>query len=115
MKARPRRVENRVAEVLTEKFRAMGVDCLYERIPVLGREGPDLTWEKNNPLGLAIDVKSRLEISRGFFERLDADQPTLFRAGHYPVMLAAWRLRDQPRSHLPCLETGQHLNGCQGT
>jgi len=56
MKARPRHVENRVAEELNKFFEQSNLSSV-ERIPVLGRTGPDLTW---NELELIIDVKSRL-------------------------------------------------------
>lgn len=55
MKARPRWAENRIAEELNKSFSHLKVTP-FERIPVLGRAGPDLTI---NELGLAIDVKSR--------------------------------------------------------
>lgn len=55
MKARPRRAENRVAEVLSKIFSDVGKSPV-KRIPVLGREGPDITW---NEVKLIVDVKSR--------------------------------------------------------
>lgn len=58
MKPRPRRVENRVAEELSAFFVQYGLSPV-ERIPILGREGPDITI---NELQLVIDVKSRKQI-----------------------------------------------------
>lgn len=60
MKARPRKVENRVAEELSEVFRDLGFSSV-KRIPVLGRTGPDITL---NELGISIDVKSRQSVPR---------------------------------------------------
>lgn len=56
MKARPRSVENRVADELNKFFEQSNLSSV-ERIPVLGRAGPDITW---NELQLIVDVKSRL-------------------------------------------------------
>ena len=61
MKARPRAVENRVAAYLTGLFTGMSP---VERIPVLGRTGPDITL---NEMKLVIDVKSRLECPKMYF------------------------------------------------
>lgn len=55
MKSRPRRVENEVAARLSVHFVAMGMSPV-QRIPVLGRTGPDITVNESK---LAIDVKSR--------------------------------------------------------
>ena len=63
MKARPRRIENRVAQVLTAQFEPLGLSPV-ERIPVLGRRGPDLTW---NEIKLIVDVKSRKACPKSFF------------------------------------------------
>ena len=70
MKARPRRVEREIATILSDKFALIGLDPV-ERIPVLGRVGPDISL---NAFGLVIDVKSRLEVPKGFI----VDQSTLF-------------------------------------
>lgn len=58
MKSRPRRAENRVAEILSDFFIANGLAPI-ERIPVLGRTGPDLTVNEAN---LIVDVKSRQSV-----------------------------------------------------
>ena len=63
MKARPRSVENRVADALNDHFKTLAVSPV-ERIPVLGRTGPDISL---NELGLVVDVKSRKEISKTVF------------------------------------------------
>jgi hypothetical protein len=55
---------------LTELSKSVGASPV-ERIPVLGRTGPDIT---TNELGLVIDVKSRLEVPKGIFRK----NPTLF-------------------------------------
>lgn len=60
MKARPRSVERKVAAFLSRYFVQLGLSPV-ERIPVLGRSGPDITI---NEWGLVIDVKSRLEVPR---------------------------------------------------
>ena len=63
MKARPRAVENRVANALSALFVQIGA-LPVERIPVLGRTGPDITL---NELKLVVDVKSRLECPKSYF------------------------------------------------
>jgi hypothetical protein len=55
MKSRPRSVEREVAKSLTLHFAKLGMS-LVERIPILGRTGPDITINESR---LAIDVKSR--------------------------------------------------------
>lgn len=63
MKPRPRRVENRVAQVLSEWYTSMGFSPV-ERIPVTGRTGPDIAV---NELGLVVDAKSRLSCPKSYF------------------------------------------------
>lgn len=63
MKARPRSVENRVADALNAHFKLLGMTPV-ERIPVLGRTGPDLSI---NELKLVVDVKSRIEVPKALF------------------------------------------------
>jgi hypothetical protein len=63
MKSRPRSVERKVAEYLTKVFSDVGMSPV-ERIPVLGRTGPDITI---NEARFAIDVKSRLSVPKGIF------------------------------------------------
>lgn len=63
MKPRPRSVENAVADHLSQTFHTWGLPPI-ERIPVLGRTGPDLT---TNALSLVIDVKSRLSVPKSIF------------------------------------------------
>ena len=60
MKARPRRVEREVARILNELFSVVGKSPV-ERIPVLGRTGPDISI---NESGLVIDVKSRKSVPK---------------------------------------------------
>ncbi len=55
MKGRPRRVEREVAAHLSKIFSDIG-NTPVERIPVLGRTGPDITW---NSIKFIVDVKSR--------------------------------------------------------
>lgn len=55
MKARPRYAENKIAEVMSGIFNDYGLPSV-ERKPVIGRKGPDLTW---NEAKIIIDVKSR--------------------------------------------------------
>ena len=59
MKSRPRYAENRIAKELTDILGAP-----FERIPVLGRTGPDLTV---NSTQLVIDVKSRKSCPKTYF------------------------------------------------
>jgi hypothetical protein len=63
MKARPRSVENRIAEALNVHFARLGMTPV-ERIPVLGRTGPDLSI---NEMKLVVDVKSRIEVPKAIF------------------------------------------------
>ncbi len=63
MKARPRSVENRVADALNDHFKALAVSPV-ERIPVLGRTGPDISL---NELRLVVDVKSRKEVPKAIY------------------------------------------------
>jgi hypothetical protein len=62
MKQRPRRAEREIARILSEKFVGIGMDPV-ERIPVLGRTGPDISL---NQFRLVVDVKSRLEVPKGY-------------------------------------------------
>ena len=61
MKARPRRAEREVAAHLSFFFEALHLPAV-ERIPVLGRTGPDITW---NDFKLIVDVKSRVSVPKG--------------------------------------------------
>lgn len=61
MKARPRRIENRVGDEINRALDRYGIP-LTRRIPVLGRTGPDL--EPIQVFDLAIDVKSRLSVPK---------------------------------------------------
>lgn len=63
-RARWKGVETRVARKLNEILSDVGNFSLIERIPILGRTGPDLTI---NETGLVIDVKSRAIISAQMF------------------------------------------------
>ena len=62
MKPRPRRAEREIAQILSEKFVQYGFDPV-ERIPILGRTGPDISL---NEFGLVVDVKSRIEVPKGY-------------------------------------------------
>jgi hypothetical protein len=73
MKARPRSIERLVAEYLSREFFTPHGLSPIERIPILGRSGPDLS---TNELGLAIDVKSRIEVPKSLF--FPASCPFLF-------------------------------------
>lgn len=67
MKARPRRAERKIAEILSDFFSLYGYSPV-ERVPVIGRTGPDL---QINDFELIVDVKSRLEVPKGvIFDRL---------------------------------------------
>ena len=60
MKRRPRRIESEVAKHLSKEFAKLKLDPV-ERVPVIGRTGPDLTVNSSR---LAIDVKSRKEVPK---------------------------------------------------
>jgi len=60
MKARPRHVEREIAKSLSLFYSQLGMSPV-ERIPVLGRTGPDI---EVNELRLAVDVKSRLQVPK---------------------------------------------------
>jgi hypothetical protein len=55
-----KRVEVRVAEILSEIFSDAGKEPV-ERIPLLGRTGPDISY---NQVELIVDVKSRHEVPK---------------------------------------------------
>lgn len=63
MKSRPRSIERKVAEYLTGFYATRGWSPV-ERIPVLGRTGPDISINESD---LVIDVKSRLEVPKFIF------------------------------------------------
>ena len=60
MKRRPRRIESEVAKHLSKEFAKLKLDPV-ERVPVIGRTGPDISINQSK---LAIDVKSRLEVPK---------------------------------------------------
>ena len=70
LRARPRRVENRVAEELTKWSAKRGDHWVFERRPAMGRTGPDI---EPNPYNFVIDVKSRQSISNKPFEIVKRD------------------------------------------
>ncbi len=71
MKARPRAAEREIGRYLSNLTSALGMDE-FERIPILGRTGPDLTINQSM---LVIDIKSRLECPKRYF----VDTPTAFK------------------------------------
>lgn len=88
MKARPRRVENRVADELNVFFKQSSLSEV-ERIPVLGRPGPDITW---NELELIVDVKSRKSNPKSF--RIPTSELRAFGFSLRTYHLLGVRLRD---------------------
>ncbi len=72
MKARPRRVENRVAEEMTKWSAKRGDHWVFERRPAMGRTGPDIEFP--NPYKFVIDVKSRKSISDKPFHITNKDR-----------------------------------------
>ena len=62
MKPRPRSVEREVAAALSSIFQSID-HAPVQRIPVLGRCGPDLSY---NDIQLIIDVKSRLKVPQSY-------------------------------------------------
>ena len=93
MKARPRSVERRTAEELSELFVSIGLSKV-ERLPVIGRTGPDIAI---NESGLVIDVKSRKCVPAYLFP----PAKTLFSVGS----LAIFRLEEL--LDIPTSETTQ--------
>jgi hypothetical protein len=70
MKARPRRVEREIAKYISEMFLKELDLPSVQRIPVLGREGPDMEiWPFFN---VAADVKSRKSNPVGY--KLEPDE-----------------------------------------
>lgn len=67
MKSRPRRIERDVAKYISLFSSQFGMSPV-ERIPVIGRTGPDIGV---NELGLIIDVKSRLSIPKSYALEVD--------------------------------------------
>ena len=59
-RSRWKKVEVRVADLLTEAFSDVGKEPVT-RIPILGRTGPDIT---HNDVQLIVDVKSRLKVPK---------------------------------------------------
>ena len=78
-----KRVERNVAAALNEALSGIGDFTSIERIPLLGREGPDLTV---NETGLVINVKSRIEIP----DRLFSVSERILNIGNY----SCFRLED---------------------
>jgi len=63
MRGRPRRIEREVALHITQYLAELGLGAV-ERIPILGRTGPDITvWPG---LQIAVDVKSRKAIPQSY-------------------------------------------------
>jgi len=81
MKPRPRKIERLVAEQLSAFYLSMGWKPVV-RIPILGREGPDIEINESN---LVIDVKSRLEVPKSHIVR--DDEMYLFSNGLIGVKL----------------------------
>jgi hypothetical protein len=91
MKARPRFVERRVAEELSHLLAPVGASKV-ERLPVIGRTGPDISI---NETGLVIDVKSRKCIP----ERLCPPTKTILTVGPL-VIFRLGELLDIPTSEI---------------
>lgn len=87
MKGRPRSVERKIALNLTGFFESIGCSPV-ERIPVLGRTGPDISI---NEFGLVVDAKSRLQVPIGYIEIGTIEQFT----GH-GLDLIGVRMKDIP-------------------
>ena len=93
MKARPRATENGIARELNKVLADLNYDKI-ERIPVLGRTGPDLTI---NQLGLVIDVKSRKSCPKGIMP--DKNEIKSFEYGgmtFWAVRVSDVRNKDMP-------------------
>jgi hypothetical protein len=81
LKARPRRVENRVADELTQWSARRGDHWVFTRRPAMGRTGPDIEFP--NPYSFVIDVKSRSSISDKFWKFTDTERQ-IKQWVHYP-------------------------------
>jgi len=91
MKRRPRRIENRIAAILNDTlYTPLGL-APVERIPILGRTGPDITI---NQFGLAIDAKSRKSVPLSYL--LTPEEICTFSAPGQPDQLG-FRLCDIAR------------------
>ena len=84
MKARPRKIERRVAECLSTFFSDVGKSPVV-RIPILGRTGPDIEL---NELKWIIDVKSRISVPKSILPGA--------REIFWSHNLVAFRLEDTP-------------------
>ena len=99
MKPRPRSVERKVASWMSMHFANMDLSAV-ERIPILGREGPDITI---NESGLAIDVKSRKSVPVCF------SPVTPCRINESPNRLLTVRLADFPLLYTDQPNSGELL------
>lgn len=75
-----------IAAYLSKEFEKYGLSPI-KRIPILGREGPDLT---SNELGLVVDVKHRTSIPKS----VKINAPKVIEVGYYPFSLYAVRISD---------------------
>lgn len=105
MKARPRDVEREVAKRLSLFYSRCGLSPV-ERIPVLGRTGPDISL---NGARIAIDVKSRIEVPKGAM--LKKGEMAVFGAEMLGVRLGELDLLLDPTSHL---NTRDHFTSLSG-
>ena len=71
MKARPRKIENRVAEELTKWSANRGDHYKLVRLPAMGRTGPDIDKNKYH---FVIDVKSRIEVPKTIHKIVNVDR-----------------------------------------
>jgi hypothetical protein len=99
VKARPRSVENKVAEILSGHFQKVKM-APVARVPVTGRQGPDISI---NQAGIAVDVKSRLEVPKTLWRQMKKKKVAAFGP------LVAVRLKDflALLEDLPISEAGQ--------
>ena len=89
LQARPRRVENRVAEELTKWSAERGDHWVFERRPAMGRTGPDI---EPNPYNFVIDVKSRRSISNKPFRIVDSNRGVKWYVRDEKSELGGWYL-----------------------
>jgi hypothetical protein len=66
-------VERGIGSHLTQILSDIGNDTVIQRIPLLGREGPDLTFP--NPFRMVFDVKSRDSVPRSIFKIVNQYTP----------------------------------------
>jgi hypothetical protein len=105
VKARPRSVEREVAKRLSLFYSRHGLSPV-ERLPVLGRTGPDISL---NEAEIAVDVKSRVEVPKGVL--LKKGRVAVFGAEMLGVRLGDLDLLCDPNPHFRVKDYFASLSG----